>query len=178
MSQHHILKEGKYLRLLEHRGWEYVERVTGSDVVVVVPITPDGQLVLTEQYRTAVDSQVVDLPAGLAGDIAGAEDEPLVEAARRELLEETGYESSELNLLAEGPSSPGMSTEMLTFFLAADAKCVGPGGGDASEKIEVHLVPLANVDDWLLKRRQAGSLVDAKIYAGLYFASRVGRAER
>lgn len=166
-----VLAEGRYVRLVEQAGWEWAERVRVSGVVAVVAVTPDGRLVLTEQYRPAVETRVLDLPAGLAGDLAGAEDESLLVAARRELMEETGYESDRWKLLTEGPSSPGMTNEMLTFFLALNAEQTGPGGGDASETIDVHVVPLKQLHPWLEAQRGAGILIDPKVYVGAYFAS-------
>lgn len=165
-----ILAEGRFVRMVKEGGWEWAERVRVAGVVAVAPVTPDNRLVLTEQYRRPVDARVIDLPAGLAGDVAGAEDEPLLVAARRELMEETGYESDRWELLTEGPTSPGMTNEMITFFLARNAQRTGSGGGDGSEDIEVHAVPLDTLHPWLEAKRAAGVLIDPKAYAGAYFA--------
>ncbi len=171
-STRRILAEGRFVRMVEDDGWEWAERVKVAGVVAVAAVTPDRKLVLTEQYRRPVGARVVDLPAGLAGDVAGAEDEPLLEAARRELMEETGYESDRWELVTEGPTSPGMTTEILTFFLARQARQAGPGGGDGSEDIEVHSVDLDGLHPWLEGKRRAGVLIDPKVYAGAYFALR------
>ena len=167
-----VLAEGRHVRLVECAGWEWAERVRVSGVVAIAAVTADQHLVLTEQYRRPVDARVLDLPAGLAGDVAGAEDELLLAAARRELMEETGYESACWHFLTEGPSSPGMTNEVLTFYLAQDASRTGPGGGDASESIDVHLVALSHLHPWLEARRGAGVLIDPKVYVGAYFAPR------
>ncbi|MDY0167174.1 MAG: NUDIX hydrolase [Thermoguttaceae bacterium] len=166
-----VLAEGRHVRLVEQAGWEWAERVRVSGVVAVAAVTPDGQLVLTEQYRPPVETRVLDLPAGLAGDLAGAENESLLVAARRELMEETGYESDQWRHLSEGPTSPGMTNEMVAFYLALYAERTGPGGGDASETIDVHVVPLKQLHPWLESRRGAGVLIDPKVYVGAYFAS-------
>ena len=167
-----VLAEGRFARLVAQNGWEWVERVNTSGAVVIVPVTREGQIVLVEQYRIPLGRQVIELPAGLVGDSAGIEHEGFVEAARRELLEETGYEAAHLEYLAEGPSSAGLATEVYALFLARDVHRVGPGGGDHSESIQVHVVPLDQTDGWLEAKRQAGVMVDPKIYAGLYFAGR------
>ena len=142
-----------------------------SEAVIVVPITADRQLVLVEQYRIPLGCRVIELPAGLVGDTLGSEHESLAEAACRELLEETGYEAAAMEFLVAGPSSPGLVNEVYSFFLARDARRVGLGGGDASERIHVHLVPLNEADAWLEQKRSAGMAVDPRVYAGLYFAN-------
>lgn len=167
-----VLAEGRFARLVAQTGWEWVERVNTSGAVVIVPITREGELVLVEQHRIPLGRRVIELPAGLVGDSIGIEDEAFVEAAQRELLEETGYEAASLEHLTEGPSSAGLAAEVYALFLARDACRVGPGGGDHSEDIQVHVVPLKQADAWLEAKRQAGIMVDPKVYAGLYFANR------
>lgn len=167
-----VLAEGRFARLVAQDGWEWVERVNTSGAVVIVPSTTDRELVLVEQYRIPLGRSVIELPAGLVGDSAGIEHEAAAEAARRELLEETGYEAAELEYLAEGPSSAGLATEVYALYLARNARRVGPGGGDHSESILVHVVPIDQADAWLEEKRQAGVMVDPKVYAGLYFATR------
>ena len=159
---------GRYLRLLERDDWEYVSRANARGVVVLVPITDDGRVVLVEQYRTPVQGRVIELPAGLVGDLEDS-DESLLTAAQRELYEETGYESGDWSLLLECPSSPGMSSEIVTFLLAENVRRTGTGGGDESEDILVHTVGLGEVDGWLRACIGRGLLVDPKIYSALYW---------
>lgn len=159
---------GRFLRLVERDDWEFACRANSRGVVILVPITDEGELVLVEQYRIPVQSRVIELPAGLVGDLDDR-DEPLGVAARRELLEETGYEAREWALMLECPSSSGMSDEIITFVRASGLKRVGPGGGDESEDIEVHRVPLSEVDRWLQERISAGQMVDPKIWSALYW---------
>jgi ADP-ribose pyrophosphatase len=174
MPQHQlrILAEGKFTRLVAANHWEWVERINTTGAVVIVPITADRRIVLIEQYRIPLRSRVLELPAGLVGDVPGAADEPLLEAARRELLEETGYEAAHWQRLIEGPSSAGLTTEMYHLFLAGDARKVGAGGGDAQEQIDVVIAPLDGIDAWLEEKRRTGIVIDPKIYMGLYFAGR------
>jgi ADP-ribose pyrophosphatase len=163
--------EGKHLRVLTSGHWEYVERINATGAVAIAAVTEEGDLILTEQYRPPVSNRVIELPAGLAGDIAGNETEELAAAARRELLEETGYEAREMIWLAAGPPSAGLSSEMVTFFRATGLRCVGDGGGDDHEDIQIHKVPLARMQEWLAERVGQGVLVDPKVYVGLYFIS-------
>jgi ADP-ribose pyrophosphatase len=95
--------------------------------------------------------------------------ETMEAAARRELLEETGYQAEHLSLLIEGPVSSGLSAEIITFYQALDAVKVAAGGGDATESIKVHEVPLKGADLWLYEMERKGLLVDPKVYVGLYF---------
>jgi ADP-ribose pyrophosphatase len=142
-----ILYTGKFIRVLQQGKWEFVERPKTSGIVAILAITDAREIVLVEQERIPVQSRVIEIPAGLAGDVVGAENEELAEAARRELLEETGYEAGQMEFLTKGPPSAGLSTEVVTFFRARGLKKVAVGGGDESEDIKVHLVPLAEIGD-------------------------------
>jgi len=161
------LYQGKYLRLCEENRWEWVERVNCTGVVMIVAKTADDKAILVEQYRIPAKTSVIEFPAGLVGDIERSE--ALAVAAERELLEETGYSAAELSLVAEGPPSAGMSPETITIFLAKGLKKVGPGGGDHTESIIVHEVPMNEIDAWLKRQTDVGKQIDPKIYAGLYF---------
>lgn len=171
-NERRMLAEGKFLRLIAGSGWEWVERVNARGAAAIAAVTEDGRLVLVEQYRVPLAARVVDLPAGLVGDEPGAAQEAMIDAARRELFEETGYEAPRLEFATEGPASAGLTTEVYTLFLARDARRAGPGGGDAGEDIQVHVVPLEGIEDWLEDKRRSGVIVDPKIYVGLYFAAR------
>jgi ADP-ribose pyrophosphatase len=170
-SSRRVLAEGRFARLVAQDGWEWVERTNTSAAVVIAAITDDQQVVLIDQYRIPLAARVIELPAGLVGDLPGSEEEAQLEAARRELLEETGFEARHWQHLIEGPASAGLASEMYTLYLARGAHRVGPGGGDGTEDIAVHVVPLAELESWLQSRRKAGALVDPKVYIGLYFAT-------
>lgn len=167
---------GRHLSFVSKGHWEYVTRTKVSGVVGIVALTKDRRIILVEQYRRPVEASVIEIPAGLAGDIEGAEDEPLVEAAKRELLEETGYRADKWTLLTEGCTSPGLTDESITVFLAEELEKIESGGGDASESIEVHEVPLADLAPWLAAKQQSGALIDLKLYAALYFAEQAATA--
>jgi ADP-ribose pyrophosphatase len=165
-----VFADGKYIQLVRQGHWEYARRKGISGIVGVVAVTDDGMLVLVEQYRAPVRASVIELPAGLAGDAKGHEGEDLAEAARRELLEETGYEAKEMRRLAAGAASAGMTDEIITLFRATGLRKTGEGTGDETEDITVHEVPLADVVRWLAEQERGGKLVDLKVYCGLYFA--------
>ena len=174
MTKHdRTLFPGRYLTLMERQGWEFVKRP--HDVAVLIAWTPDRELLLVEQYRIPIASRTIELPAGLVGDEPGLSGEALLDAAARELVEETGWQAGRLTELMTCPSSAGLSSEMVTFVLAEDLEWVAPGGGDDSEDILVHRVPIAALDRWLSDRAQAGMGIDPKIYAALYWsAARLG----
>jgi len=160
---------GRFLGMQERDRWEYAFRTNARGVVVLVPVTDTRELVLVEQYRIPVRSRVIELPAGLVGD-AGDADEDLQTAAQRELIEETGYRAGYFEELLTCPSTPGMSDEVVSIFYASDLEQVGPGGGDGTETITVHRMPLTGATEWLEERMAEGIMVDPKIYAGLFWA--------
>jgi ADP-ribose pyrophosphatase len=170
-----IMAEGKYLRLVARGHWEYAERTTATGAVAIVAITDSRRLVLVEQFRIPVGAPMIELPAGLAGDVVMPEPESLATTAQRELLEETGYEAAQMRLLAAGPTSAGLSSEVVTFFHATGLKKIHEGGGDPHERITVHEQSLETVDDWLRERASHGTLVDPKIFAGLYLVDQLTR---
>ena len=170
-----VLGEGKHVRLVQRRGWEYAERPDCGGIVAILAVTDDARLVLVEQYREPVARPVIELPAGLAGDVRGDEGEALTAAAHRELLEETGYQAADMVYLTEGPPSAGLSNEIITFFRAEGLRKIGRGGGVGHEQIKVHEVPLDGVATWLQEVAGGGALIDPKVYTGLYFAGHTGR---
>ncbi len=168
-----ILYQGKYLRLVRQGTWEFSERVGATGIVALIPVTDAGEIVLVEQFRVPTQAYVIEIPAGLVGDKAGQEEESLELGAARELEEETGFRAGKLTRLMEGPSSAGSSNSVLTFFLATELVRTGPGGGDEHEDITVHVVPLKGAQAWLETQVKAGKVLDPKIFAGLYFASKL-----
>ncbi|OGW55880.1 MAG: hypothetical protein A2Z46_06460 [Nitrospirae bacterium RBG_19FT_COMBO_55_12] len=86
------------------------------------------------------------------------------EAAKRELIEETGWKANELTFLAEGPISTGASTEVLRSYLCTGLEHVGKSGGDDNEIIEVLEVPIRDVHDFLRNEQKQGTLADLKVY--------------
>jgi ADP-ribose pyrophosphatase len=165
MSDAEVLGEGRHLRLVKQGRWEFVERKGIAGIVVILAITDDDEIVCVEQERPAVGKRVADLPAGLV-----EEGEELEEAAKRELEEEAGFKAARWERIGNATPSPGLSAEVVTFFHAHGLLRVGPGGGDESEEIDVHLVPRSGLKMWLSRTQARGVLIDAKLYAGLYFA--------
>jgi len=157
--------EGKHVVVLERDGWEFVERKKARTAVVIVARTAEGKIVLTEQYRRPVDARVIDFAAGLVGD-EGNDDEEAT--ARKELEEETGYRCAAVKRLAGGPTSPGITSETVAFFLATGLERAGSG----EEEITVHEVAPDAIEEWLRARARDGVLIDIKVWAGLYFLTK------
>jgi 8-oxo-dGTP pyrophosphatase MutT (NUDIX family) len=88
--------------------------------VAIVALDDQGRVLMIRQYRHPAGAMLWEIPAGLR-DVAG---EPLVETARRELLEEAGCLAGSWRLLADAFSSPGISTERLRIFLATELTVV------------------------------------------------------
>lgn len=154
---------GKWLRLVDDSGWEYVERCRGSAVVGIIALTSGGEVILVEQYRPAMRASCIELPAGLVGDSPDVAGEALLSAAARELEEETGYRASQWQHLMHGGSSTGLSSETIHIYLATGLTRVSAGGGDASENITVHHVPADTLEDWLAEAAQSGKVLDIKL---------------
>jgi len=165
-----ILVETKFLRCIDRDGWFFVERPNAHAVVTIVAVTSNRTIILVEQFRPPVGRTVIELPAGLVGDEPARADEGLEAAARRELIEETGYDARRLIPIANCATSPGVVNEIASFFLATDLVKVNDGGGVEGESIRVHEVPLDSAGEWLRQRAAEGLLISAKVYSGLFFA--------
>ena len=163
------LHTGKFLALIKSGDWEFVDRVNATGAALIVAVTAEGKVLLVEQYRIPVHARTIELPAGIIGDEPGNTNESNAEAARRELLEETGYAAGRMEALTMGPSCSGITSERVTLFRAQELQRTGPGGGVAHEDITVHEVPLAGMLAWLAAKAQTGVLIDPKVYAGLFF---------
>ena len=163
------LHRGAWLTLRRRGRWEFVERNNAGGAVIIVAITPQDRILFVEQYRVPIQARTIEMPAGLVGDRDGDSDETALTAAARELEEETGWRAARLEFLHAGPSSSGMSTEVIAFVRAFDLQRVGAGGGDASEAISVHEIARDEAAAWLLAKAHAGYSVDPKLFAGLWF---------
>lgn len=173
--------EGRFLRCVlttyidssgAVRKWESFERVNCKGIVAVVPVTDDKEVLLIRQFRPPVNGYVIEFPAGLndRGDT-------LEDAAKRELLEETGYYAREMIFLTEGPMSSGASGEILTVFLAKgialnQGQGQGIGERDETEDIEVLKVPINELDHRLSVLRSEGNYVDLKIFGLIELAKK------
>ena len=131
--------------------------------VVVVPVTPEGDVILVRQYRAAVDRELLEVPAGKR-DVA---DEPVELTAHRELEEEVGMRAASMVRMAEFYNSPGFCDEHSFLFLATDLTPTTTSfQGHEEQHMTMERVPLDTVPALIA----SGELVDAKSILGLLLA--------
>ncbi|MEN9505404.1 MAG: putative ADP-ribose pyrophosphatase [Actinomycetota bacterium] len=143
--------------------------VRSPGAVAAVPLRFDQvdepSVVLVRQYRAAFDSLLLEIPAGMR-DVA---DEPTVETAQRELIEEVGFRAGSLRHLTNFYPSPGMTDAVLHLFLATDLVPVGrETHGPEEDHSEVVELPFAHALEMVV----TGEIVDAKTVIGLLFVDR------
>jgi 8-oxo-dGTP pyrophosphatase MutT (NUDIX family) len=141
------------------------EVVDHPDSVAVVALDPQDRVLLVRQYRHPVGGYLWELPAGLL-DRPG---EPALDAARRELAEETGTTARLWHTLVELHTSPGMTSERVQVFLARDLHpAAGEHERDADEgDIATEWVPL----DEAVRRVRTGAITNGLAVAGLLAAA-------
>ena len=155
-----IMWQGKFVTAKRKGKWEYVSRSRGIKAAVVLAVE-DGHVLLVEQYRVPLNKNCLELPAGLIGDETVGED-PL-EAAGRELEEETGYRATTLESLGEYYSSPGMVSESFTLVRATGLTKVSEGGGVEGEGITPHRIALSELSDFIATKRADSCAIDVKL---------------
>jgi ADP-ribose pyrophosphatase len=128
------------------------EVIHRSPIVVIVPILACGDFIILNQYRASINREIWEFPAGT---IEG--EEYILEAARRELKEETGYEASEISLLADIYTAPHFSDERM-FICAAKGLIPGISNHQEKEFIATHQIS----EKELLEKIKDKEIVDGK----------------
>ena len=157
ITSREIAFEGNYLKIIrkyvqtedgKEHVWETVERknMYNRGAVVIIPITPQKEVILEKNWRLPIESFVIQFPAGLTDQESESEEE----TARRELLEETGYLAKELIPIIPAPLCPALTPTEANHFLAPDVEFVGIEREDTTEEIEVLKVPAEELNDFLL----------------------------
>ncbi len=135
----------------------YRDIVRHPGAVAIVPVLPDGRIVLVRQYRYAAGKPLLEIPAGTL-----EEGEDPLECARRELIEETGYEASELTAILSCYMAPGYSDEIIHFYEARGLTKVGMSP-EEDENIEVEVSGLGEI----VRMIEENVIEDAKTIIGI-----------
>ena len=163
--------EGKLLHVkrdtvrLPDDGTATREYIVHPGAVMIVPRLPDAKLLFERQYRYPLDRVFIEFPAGKIDS-----DETPEATARRELLEETGYEAARWSYLATLHPLITYSTERIDIYLADELTHVG-AQLDHGEFVETFSATLEEALDWL----DRGEITDVKTMLGLLLLARSAR---
>lgn len=134
------------------------------DIALVVPITPDQEVICVRQYRHGVQQILLELPAG-AFDPTQEDSQT---AAERELEEETGYIAPDWHKLATLYDNPVKDTNAVHLFLAQNAQPTGTQALDPTETLAVELIPLRQIEQHI----RDGEICVAGTVTALFLALR------
>ena len=135
------------------------EVITHPGSVVVLPVLPDGRIVMVRQYRHATRQYLWELVAGRKEP-----EETPKQGAARELLEETGYRAKRFKVFLDVFPTPGFLEERM-YILLAEGLTAGEAQPEADEKIEVRAFKLKELKQMI----KSGRLQDAKSIAGILY---------
>lgn len=156
-----IFKMRRDVRRSPRTGAEHSFFVLESpDWVNVIPLTPDGRVVMIHQFRHGTAEVTLEIPGGM---VDAHENDP-AEAVRRELLEETGYAADEIIHIGTVDPNPAFLDNQCHTYLALNAHWQQPPQFDGAEDIAVELVPLADVPGLIGNGRISHALVVAAFY--------------
>jgi len=135
--------------------WEYVEyNNPPRRAVIMFALTKNREVVLEKIFRAPREDYTIELPAGSAH----TEEETEAEAAKRELLEETGFLAKKITPILSVVSLPGLINLELVYFFAPDVELVGQQECDDEEEIEVIKVPLDNLVDFVIEQSKTAKV--------------------
>jgi ADP-ribose pyrophosphatase len=133
--------------------------IRSSDWVNVIALTPDDQVVLVRQYRHGIGRQTLEIPGGMVDP-----GESPLEAAQRELREETGYATARWVELGMVEPNPAIQTNRCHTFLALDVEPVGEVELDAGEVLVMETAPLSAIEGLV----RGGAITHALVVAAFY----------
>jgi len=170
--------EGKYIRTVirTYRGrtgktkqWEMIKRKSFKKIVAIAPITSRNEIIFTKTYRIPLKKYVIELCAGLTDKKGETESR----AAKRELMEETGYAVSKVKKFTTGPYSSGLVDTQMTIYLGFGAKKIQEPKLEESEDIETIILPLKKAYAYFIQSPK-NTLVDIKIFSVLAAFKKLG----
>jgi ADP-ribose pyrophosphatase len=127
--------------------------------VNIIPLTPDRKVVMVRQYRHGISGFTLEIPGGMIDP----EDRSPAKAARREMLEETGYDGPSVIALGKVNPNPAIQPNFCYSFFAPNVRRIGGphANADGSEETEVTIVPLAQIKDLIATGKISHALVIA-----------------
>lgn len=137
------------------------------DWINVIPLTRAGEVVLVEQYRQGTRELSLEIPGGMVDD-----DESPRDTAARELLEETGYEATELVELGRTRPNPAIQDNWIHTYLARDVVRRGEPTNEGTEQTVVRLVALERIPSLIAD----GSINHSLVVAGFHLLALYERA--
>lgn len=132
------------------------------DWVNAVALTEDNKVILVKQYRHAAGETILEIPGGCMD-----EGESAVQAVRRELMEETGYEFEEIEFLSSLYANPSTANNKTHCFIARGGKRIAKQKLDRGEEIEIELVSLDRLKELLLNNQFGQALHTSGIFYAL-----------
>lgn len=132
------------------------------DWVNIVPVTPEGEVVLVRQYRHGIQGPSLEIPGGT---LDRRDEDPQL-AATRELMEETGYRAEQVEYLGRVAANPAIQNNYCHLYLARGAVKVAEQDLDPAEDIRVETVPVSQVRELI----HSGEIVHSLGIIGLLMA--------
>ena len=173
MTDSEPLFQGERFRVVRatHANPDGVERtrevIRHPGAVAILPLLDDGRICLIRNFRVSVGTTLIEIPAGTLEP-----DEDPDGAARRELIEETGYRPATMQRLTAFYSSPGILDERMYLYLATGIR---PGATDLDAEEDIR--PLLVTFDEALEMVRDGRIQDAKSLAGLLYYDKFRRGK-
>ncbi|HEX9960629.1 MAG TPA: NUDIX hydrolase [Pyrinomonadaceae bacterium] len=133
--------------------------IESPDWVNVVPLDAENRVILIEQFRHGTEEIILEIPGGMIDEGEAPET-----AARRELLEETGYASDELVYLGKSRPNPAIQNNWIHFFAALNCRIIQETDFDEHESVVTRLVSLDEIPHLIESERITHSLVLAGFY--------------
>jgi ADP-ribose pyrophosphatase len=143
--------------------YTYYSLVTPATAVIILPFTPEGDYLLIEEYRHPTGKMLLACPGGYVD-----KDEDPLEAARRELIEETGFQAENFTIIGRAYPYAGFSRQQTIYVRATGVALAATPTLEASEIIQIRLVRPSDLNQLI----DQGVLLDGTLCTALFFHKR------